>query len=154
MNLTNDIERNPRISDQRLAKKDAGTEIILVVEDEPDLLELVVQVLQSRGYVALGACSGKEALEHWAQQEHKIDLLLTDMTMPDGMTGSQLAERLKLDAPNLRVIFSSGHTAGIPGTQLAHVDERQLLGKPYRPSKLLEVVRNALDNPPPSPSNN
>jgi len=153
MNITNDIARNPRISEQRLSKP-AGAEIILVVEDEPDLLELVVQVLQSRGYVALGACSGKEALEHWNQREHNIDLLLTDMTMPDGMTGSQLAERLKLDAPNLRVIYSSGHTAGVPGTQLAHVDERQFLAKPYRPSKLLEIVRSALDSPPPADNRN
>jgi len=58
-----------------------------------------------------------------------------------------LADRLRTDAPNLRVIYTSGHTAGVPGTQLAHVEEHQFLAKPYRPSKLLEFVRTCLDGP-------
>jgi CheY-like chemotaxis protein len=148
MNMTKELEQSPRLSEERLSKNGkAAAETIMVVEDEPDLLELVVQVLEGRGYTVLGASSGKQALEHWSQRDHDIDLLLTDMTMPDGMTGCELAERLRIDAPNLRVIYSSGHTAGVPGTQLAHVDERQFLAKPYRPSKLLEIVRNNLDSP-------
>jgi len=117
----------------------------MVVEDEPDLLELVIQVLESRSYKVVAAGSGKQALEQWAQREQHIDLLLTDMVMPDGMTGFALAERLRSDAPNLRVIYTSGHSAGIPGTELADVEEHQFLAKPYRPSKLLEIVRNTLD---------
>jgi CheY-like chemotaxis protein len=104
-------------------------------------------VLEARGYNVVGAGSGKQALEQWSHRVHDIDLLLTDMTLPDGMTGCQLAERLRTDSPNLRVIYSSGHTAGVPGTQLADVNEEQFLAKPYRPSKLLEIVRNSLDNP-------
>lgn len=122
-------------------------ETILVVEDEPDLLELVVAVLEGRGYNVVGAASGKQALEQWSQKSRNIDLLLTDMTMPDGMTGSQLAERLRNDSPNLRVIYTSGHTAGIPGTKYADIDEREFLAKPYRPTKLLEFVRTRLDGP-------
>ncbi len=124
-------------------------ETIMVVEDEPDLRDLVVQVLEGRGYTVLGAGSGKQALEQWSQRGQDIDLLLTDMVMPDGMTGCELASRLKTDAPNLRVIYTSGHSAGVPGTQLADIDERQFLAKPYRPSKLLEVVRACLDTPSP-----
>lgn len=122
-------------------------ETILVVEDEPDLRDLVVQVLQGRGYQVVEASSGKQALEQWQQNGSRIDLLLTDMVMPDGMTGCELATRLKADAPALRVIYTSGHSAGVPGTQLENVDERQFLAKPYRPSQLLEVVRTCLDNP-------
>jgi CheY-like chemotaxis protein len=148
MNMTNAVEQAPRITEDGLIKtNNTGAETIFVVEDEPDLLELVVQVLEARGYAVLGASSGKQALEQWAQRDQEIDLLLTDMVMPDGMTGCQLAERMRSDAPNLRVIYTSGHTAGVPGTQLAHVDERQFLAKPYRPSKLLEIVRNCLDAP-------
>jgi CheY-like chemotaxis protein len=121
------------------------SETILVVEDEPDLRDLVVQVLESRGYNVLGAGSGKQALEQWSQRHQHIDLLLTDMIMPDGMSGCELAERLKTDAPDLRVIYTSGHSAGVPGTQLEKVDERQFLAKPYRPGKLLEIVRTCLD---------
>ena len=135
----------------KIASKAGKTsaETIMVVEDEPDLRDLVVQVLQGRGYHVLEAGSGKQALEQWTRRDRNIDLLLTDMVMPDGMTGCELADRLKNDAPQLRVIYTSGHSAGVPGTELAHIDERQFLAKPYRPSKLLEVVRACLDGPKP-----
>jgi CheY-like chemotaxis protein len=148
MNNPEDSDQSPLLSENRLPKSGRDcAETILVVEDEPDLLELVVQVLESRGYTVLGAGSGKQALEHWSHRDRNIDLLLTDMVMPDGMTGFQLAERLRTDAPNLRVIYTSGHTVGVPGTHLAHVDERQFLAKPYRPTKLLEFVLDCLDGP-------
>ena len=57
----------------------------------------------------------------------------------------ELAERLRAEDPGLRVLYTSGHTAGVPGTQLADVDEQHFLPKPYRPSTLLEIVRNCLD---------
>jgi CheY-like chemotaxis protein len=151
MNSTKETEQSSRLSQEHLSKAcqtiKAGAETIMVVEDEPDLLELVVQVLEARGYTVLGACSGKQALEQWSQRDREIDLLLTDMVMPDGMTGFQLAERLRTDAPKLRVIYTSGHSAGVPGTQLADVADHQFLAKPYRPSKLLEIVRACLDRP-------
>ena len=146
MNTTKQTEQNPQPAAESLSKPGkSAAETIMVVEDEPDLLDLVTQVLQSRGYTVLGAGSGKQALEQWTQKEHHIDLLLTDMVMPDGMTGCQLAERLRADVPKLPVIYTSGHSAGVPGTQLADVEERHFLGKPYRPSKLLEMVRGCLD---------
>jgi CheY-like chemotaxis protein len=143
MNITNEVAQCPRHSEQRLSQPVAET--IMVVEDEPDLLELVVQVLEARGYIVVGAGSGKQALEQWSHRDHHIDLLLTDMTMPDGMSGFELAERLRTEAPDLRVLYTSGHSVGVPGTQLAHVEERQFLAKPYRPSKLIEMVRTCLD---------
>src|SRR5277367_6830477 len=144
--MNTNIEQPPRLAEERLTKTcKACAETIMVVEDEPDLRELVVQVLESRGYTVLSAGSGKEALEQWSQRNRDIDLLLTDMVMPDGMTGCQLAERLRTDAPKLRVLYTSGHTAGVPGTQLAHVEDHQFLAKPYRPAKLLEIVRTCLD---------
>jgi CheY-like chemotaxis protein len=152
MNMTKEFEQSPPLTEERLSQNGKngknGAETILVVEDEPDLLDLVVQVLEGRGYSVLGASSGKQAMERWSCRNHDIDLLLTDIALSDGMSGSELAQQLRSDAPNLRVIFSSGLTAGVPGTQLAHVDERQFLAKPYRPSKLLEIVRTCLDSPP------
>ena len=146
--MMNNVEQTEPTSRPSEPSQPKGcSETIMVVEDEEDLRELVVQVLQSRGYTVLDASSGRQALEQWSSRQRHIDLLLTDMVMPDGMTGCQLADRLRGDAPNLRVIFTSGHSAGIPGTQLAHIDDRQFLAKPYRPSKLLEVVRTCLDSP-------
>jgi two-component system, cell cycle sensor histidine kinase and response regulator CckA len=124
-----------------------GRETILVVEDEPDLRDLVAQVLKSRDYRVITAASGAKALETWAQREGDIHLLLTDMVMPDGLTGRKLAERLMEEDPHLRVIFTSGYTAGIPGTDLENVAEGNFLAKPYRPATLLQVVRDCLDRP-------
>jgi CheY-like chemotaxis protein len=148
MNMTNEVEQSPRLPEERLSKPGTnGAETILVVDDEPDLLDLVVQVLEGQGYHVLGASSGRQALQQWSRRTHDIDLLLTDMTLSDGVTGCELAAQLRTEAPHLRVIYSSGHSVGVPGTQLADVDEREFLAKPYRPSKLLEIVRYILDTP-------
>jgi CheY-like chemotaxis protein len=144
MNIASQTESIPDTS----AGRKPCDETILVVEDEPDLRDLIVQVLEDRGYTVVGAGSGKQALQRWAERRHRIDLLLTDMSIPDGMSGYQLAKRLKNDDPDLRVIYTSGHVVGVPGTQLADVDERQFLAKPYRPSTLLELIRTFLDSPP------
>lgn len=124
-----------------------GGETILVVEDEPDLRDLVAQILESSGYKVLSAGSGTEALGIWARSRVEIRLLLTDMVLPDGMNGRNLADRLTSDEPRLRVIFTSGHSAGMPGTELANVQARQFLAKPYRPAALLEIVRRCLAEP-------
>jgi PAS domain S-box-containing protein len=126
-----------------------GRETILVVEDEPDLRDLVAQVLKSRDYHVITAASGAKALETWAQRDGAIDLLLTDMVMPDGLTGRKLAERLTHEDPRLRVIFTSGYTAGMPGADLDNVADGHFLPKPYRPATLLQVVRDCLDSPVP-----
>jgi two-component system cell cycle sensor histidine kinase/response regulator CckA len=125
-------------------------ETILVVDDEPDLIDLVSQVLQTDGYRVLSASSGVEALEQWSKRCGDIHLLLTDMVMPDGFTGRKLADRLQSEDPRLRVIFTSGYTAGQRGTELANVNERNFLPKPYRPNTLLQVVRQCLDYPGPA----
>jgi CheY-like chemotaxis protein len=143
MNTSNEVGQCPQDAEKCISKP--GAETIMVVDDEPDLLDLIVQVLEARGYSVLAAASGKQALEQWSHHSRHIDLLLTDMTMPDGMTGFELAERLRAEDPGLRVLYTSGHTAGVPGTQLADVDEQHFLPKPYRPSTLLEIVRNCLD---------
>jgi CheY-like chemotaxis protein len=144
MNISHAVEQDPRLETEHQSKKSAAT--ILVVEDEVDLLDLVSQVLESRGYRVFSANSGQQAMDFWNKHGHHIDLLLTDMLMPDGTTGFKLSEQMRADTPDLRVIYTSGHTAGVPGTQLADVDERYFLGKPYRPSELLEIVQDCLEN--------
>jgi two-component system cell cycle sensor histidine kinase/response regulator CckA len=143
----------PSVSTPKAAQKPAarkpvgGGETILVVEDEPDLRDLVTQVLEAGGYKVISAGSGAEALDAWAKYRTEIRLLLSDMMLPDGFTGRSLAERLTGDNPRLRVIFTSGYSAGVPGTELANIEARQFLAKPYRPVTLLETVRRSLDEP-------
>ncbi len=124
-----------------------GRETMLVVDDEPDLRDLVTQVLETEGYHVISAGSGAEALELWGKRPGDVHLLLTDMVMPDGLTGCKLASRLRKEDPRLRVLYTSGYAAGQPGTDLADVEERHFLPKPYRPATLLQVVRECLDQP-------
>jgi CheY-like chemotaxis protein len=125
-------------------------EMILVVEDEPDLCELITQLLQSRGYKTVAASSGKSALEQWAIHKDEIQLLLTDMVMPDGMTGRKLAETLQADSPNLAVIYTSGHSQNSEQLEIAHIDPQFFLGKPYRPAQLFDIVERCFHRPPSS----
>ncbi len=122
-----------------------GDETILVVEDEPALRELVVSVLELCGYRILQARTGVEALKVWDKHRSEIDLLLTDMVMPEGMSGRQLAERLLAEDATLKVIYTSGYSPGMAGKDIALMEGFNFLAKPYPPSRLASVVRECLD---------
>jgi two-component system, cell cycle sensor histidine kinase and response regulator CckA len=117
---------------------------ILVVEDEPSLRTLVRKVLERSDFEVLEAASGTLALELWNEDKPQIDLLLTDMVMPDGMSGRQLAERLRADNPMLKVLFTSGYSTDLLGKDLGLEEGLNFLQKPYPPSKLVETVKRAL----------
>ena len=122
-----------------------GRETILVVEDEPSVRKLVALQLERCGYRVLTAVSGKDALNVWSDQGGGIDLLLTDMVMPDGITGSELGARLAAQDPNLRVIYTSGYSPELAGKGIALIEGENFLQKPYLPGKLAEAVRTCLD---------
>ncbi|MGA2175980.1 MAG: ATP-binding protein [Verrucomicrobiota bacterium] len=122
-----------------------GDETILVVEDEPALRELVVNILELCGYRICQARTGVEALGVWERHKGEIDLLLTDMVMPEGMSGRQLAERLQAERPGLKVIYTSGYSPGMAGKDIALLEGFNFLAKPYPPSRLAQVVRECLD---------
>jgi CheY-like chemotaxis protein len=121
-----------------------GRETILVVEDEPCLLELVRSVLESYQYRVLTATSGGEALRVWEKNAGRIDLLLTDMIMPGGMTGGELAAELKHRQPGLNVVFTSGYSAELIGKDLAQ-DGTNFLPKPYQPHQVARLIREIID---------
>jgi len=121
-----------------------AAETILVVEDEPDLRDLVIQLLQSRGYKIVAASTGAQALEKWTEHKGQFHLLLTDMVMPDGMTGRKLAERILADSPDLPVIYTSGYSPGSHRNGVDQIDPERFLAKPYRPAELFEIVQRFL----------
>ncbi len=139
-----------------------GDETVLVVEDELGLRMLVEAVLQKQGYKVVLAEHGVEAVRLWRQHEGRIDLLVTDMVMPEGMTGLDLSERLRAEAPDLRIVYMSGYSVDFMGNEISGVQEGlNFLQKPYRPEQLVRVVREVLDSvpqplprrrPPPPPS--
>jgi CheY-like chemotaxis protein len=125
----------------------SGRETVLVAEDEDDLREMVVQVLKIQGYTVLEAVSGQNALEVWEQANRPVDLLVTDMVMPGGILGGELAERLLEKSPTLKVIFTSGYSPGMAGKDLSLLEGRNFLPKPYSIGKLGQFVRECLDAP-------
>ncbi|HET9613360.1 MAG TPA: ATP-binding protein [Candidatus Limnocylindrales bacterium] len=129
----------------------AGTETILLVEDDDDVREYARRVLAEAGYRVLPADRPNRALEISATHPVEIDLLVADLILP-GVHGSELAERLLVRRPATRVVFVSGFTED---AILAHGVERDgaaFLSKPYRAADLLRVVRTVLDEPAPRPS--
>lgn len=122
-----------------------GTETILVVEDEPILREMAREILEKFGYRIFEASSGKEALAVWERHAGKIDLLLTDMVMPEGVSGANLANLLRAQKPGLKIIFTSGYTANQVSPEVLANAQAQFLQKPYSHSDLARIVRNTLD---------
>ena len=123
-----------------------GRETVLVVEDETILRELVREILKANGYRVLDAATGREALAVWEKEGRNVDLLLTDVAMPDGLSGRDLATKLQEDNPRLPVIFSSGYTQeSLQRKEPAGASET-FLPKPYQPAELARIVRASLDN--------
>jgi PAS domain S-box-containing protein len=120
-----------------------GAESILLVEDEDALRKVTASILGRSGYRVLEACNGTEALRILELDGNSVDLLLTDVVMPQ-MNGRQLSERVSTLRPDIRVLYMSGYTDGILVGQLAA--GALLLQKPFTPSVLTRKVRDALDS--------
>ena len=122
-----------------------GDETILVVEDEDGVRGLVMRVLQNLGYRLLQAPTGPRALEVAREYGATIDMLITDIVMPDGMNGIELAERLRTARPSLKVIFTSGYLADVSRDEIPSRDTDAFLAKPFSLSELARLVRRTLD---------
>jgi signal transduction histidine kinase len=124
-----------------------GTEMILVVEDDAAVRDFAVAALQYHGYNVLQATNGQTAVEVWQRHQENIRLLLTDMVMPDDMTGPELASALLAGNPKLKVIFTSGYAPEQMSAVFAASKGKRFLHKPYQPRTLARAVREALDSP-------
>ena len=125
--------------------------VILLVEDEASVRSLVRRVLVRQGYRVLEAASGPAALEVWRLHRDKIDLVFTDLVMPDGIGGQELARLLRLEAPNIPIIFTSGYSASIAGKNFPFKEGVDFLAKPYDHDKLLKIITATLRDLPPRP---
>jgi len=130
--------------DKQLETVPHGTETILVVDDEKELMILAKDILESLGYRVLTAGDGKEALEQLTRIP-EIDLLFSDVVMPGGISGYDLAEQAVANRNDLKVLLTSGNIKNImPGKNHIRFNAN-LLHKPYRRSELATKVRSTID---------
>jgi PAS domain S-box-containing protein len=138
---------NEQLTDLPLAIESystGGTETILVVEDEEALIEMVLLLLESKGYHVFTARDGKEAVEIFRQHKQEIDIVLTDMGLP-GMTGVDEFKMLKEIAPDVKVVFASGFFDPVIKSDLYIGGAKGFIQKPYSPDEILRKIREVLD---------
>ncbi|MGC8828292.1 MAG: PAS domain-containing hybrid sensor histidine kinase/response regulator [Verrucomicrobiia bacterium] len=119
---------------------------VLVVEDEHNLRFLIRHLLERKGFTVLEAVNGTDAMKIWNAYGGKIDLLFTDIVMPDGVNGMELARQLKALKPNLKVIFSSGYNVYWQDKEFNLKESINFIQKPYSQEKLLETINNCLNS--------
>ena len=122
-----------------------ANETILLVEDEFSLRRAVAKVLRRLGYRVLEAGDGQEAIEVWQKAAEHIDLLFSDMMMPEGVSGLDLAQKLREQQPDLKVIISSGYNAEMAGGPRPTAGGIVYLDKPYQIAVMSKAIRECLE---------
>ncbi len=121
-----------------------GKEKILLVEDEPGVRAICQQVFELFGYTVFAAENGTAAQKIWADHGHEIEVLFTDMVMPGGITGLELAEKLQKQKPALKIILASGYSSKLTETD-GSAKHFTFLQKPFSPRTAAEMIRACLD---------
>lgn len=124
----------------------SGNETILLVEDDRALRISVESTLTHLRYRVLTASNGVDALELWRRHRDEIRLLLTDLVMPRGMNGRELALKMLAEKPDLKVLYTSGYATDVANANLQLQEGVNFLQKPYPPQRLSETLRRALDS--------
>jgi two-component system cell cycle sensor histidine kinase/response regulator CckA len=134
---------------QPAANLSAGkNQTVLLVDDEAPVRMVIRTILHHLGYQVMEAVSGRDALEVLEKTGKKIDVLLTDMVMPDGINGKELAARLRSAQPDLGVILSSGYSVDLAGQELFEQERFAFLQKPYSAERLAKALRHCLPDRP------
>jgi PAS domain S-box-containing protein len=122
-----------------------GHETILLVEDDVNLRQTIAQALRSLGYGVIEAGNGQDAMQGWHQHHQQIDMLFTDIALPQGLNGLELAHKMRHSNPSLKIILSSSYSEELLGTSRTSSDGMVYLQKPYRIDVMSKVIRNCLD---------
>jgi len=121
-----------------------GTERILFIDDEPVIINLSKQILESLGYDVVARNSSIEALELFKENKDRFDLVITDMTMPH-MTGEKLAEKLMQIRPDIPVALCTGFSFMIDEQKALDMGIRAFISKPILKREIAEAIRKVLD---------
>ncbi len=123
-----------------------GRETILIVEDEDSVRRMGSLYLKRLGYNVIEACNGQEALKLWHSSAQPIHLLFSDVVMPEGLSGLELADTLRQKDPSLKVILSSGYSTDLLKAG-GNLPATAYLPKPYEAGVLAKLIRSVLENP-------
>ena len=132
-------------SERRVPAPPRGSETILVLEDEARVRKLICEVLHSRGYHVLEAVRAEEAIRIAAEHEGRIDMVLTDVVMPE-MSGPQAAEQIRRARPGVKVLFMSGYTDEAMARHGILESGAAFLQKPFLPDALAHKIREVLNS--------
>lgn len=138
------IDHDPQAQADREPSVSHGSETIFLVEDEPGVRKMARMMLESRGFRVLEASNGPEALKRFREAAEPIDLLLTDVVMP-GMSGHELADTLRAENNELRVVYASGYNADAGFLQSPLKPHEAYLQKPFSQQQLVNTIRQHLD---------
>ena len=122
-----------------------GTETILLVEDDQAVQMMANIALTRLGYRVMVASNGHEALNLWEAHKTEIQLVLTDMIMPEGLSGRDIARRFKKESPEIKIIFMSGYNAEIDSHDFSKNEGDLFLGKPFEIHVFAAMIRKSLD---------
>ena len=140
-----DVDADPKLTGE--CRADGGSETVMVVEDHDDLRAYCVGVLQELGYRVLEASNGRSALEI-LQTDTDVALLFTDVVLPDGLDGRELASEAQRRRPGLRVLFTTGYTRNAVIHNGRLEPGVQMIGKPFTFAELAARIRSILDSIP------
>ena len=137
------------VSSQSESSRWRGSETILLVEDDDSVRLTTSRTLATFGYKVIEAASASEAMEIWRTTATPIDLLLTDVVMPGGVTGRDLADELRKHKPMLKVVLVSGYNLNAIGndTGFLRKENNYFLQKPFQARLLVETIRRCLETP-------
>jgi two-component system cell cycle sensor histidine kinase/response regulator CckA len=125
--------------------KDQTVRTVLVVEDEDPLREFMSMTLEQHGFRVLQAGDGVEAQLVWQTSQQPIDLLVTDMVMPNGVSGGDLANRLLTKRSDLKILYTSGYSTEVLDNAELLIEGKNFLPKPFNVPKLIKAVRCCLE---------
>jgi CheY-like chemotaxis protein len=122
-------------------------ELVLLVEDDAAVRATISSILERNNYRLLAGSDGMQARELFRKRGSEIDLLLSDVVLPHGLSGAELALQLRNENPRLRVILCSGYSPDKVRPVMDELPDLMFLQKPFRPEQLLSLLRRTLDKP-------
>jgi two-component system, cell cycle sensor histidine kinase and response regulator CckA len=143
--ITSDVPKDPFFESSVVRPAMGGKETILVAEDNPEVRNLVVNILSSSGYRVIEAVDGEEAVQQFAVRGAEIDLVLTDMIMPK-LSGKGAIEAIKVLKPKIKVLYISGYTDEVIHKHGIRDEAVNFISKPLSGSDLLLKIRSILDS--------